>query len=170
MKSLSDQMAVYAAYHRHPVNRGIHFLGIPAIVWSIMVFLAFIPLFESAGIAVTGAHVAIVILLAYYLALDFALGVASVVVFTVLLVSALQLVTYDSQLAWMAGADVFVLGWVVQFLGHGVWEKRRPALVDNLFQVFVAPIFLVAATAFGLGLKKQLHAEVSAKMNTHLPA
>jgi uncharacterized membrane protein YGL010W len=170
MKPLADQMSVYAAYHRHPVNRGIHFIGIPAIVWSIMVFLGFLTIAQVSNLEVTAAHVAVILLLGWYLALDFPLGVASVVVFTALLVSALQLIAYDATVALAAGGAVFVLGWVVQFIGHGVWEKRRPALMDNLFQVFVAPIFLVAETAFALGLRKGLHDEVRQKMQAHLPA
>lgn len=34
--------------------------------------------------------------------------------------------------------------WVAQFVGHGVFEKRAPALLDNLFQaIFMAPLFVV---------------------------
>ena len=32
--------------------------------------------------------------------------------------------------AWI----LFVSGWVFQFVGHGLFEKRRPRLMDNLFQ------------------------------------
>jgi len=169
MKSLADQMSVYAAYHRNPVNKAIHMVGIPAIVWSLMVFLALVPLFEAGGIELTLAHVAAVALLAWYLALDYALGVAAVVVFTVLLVTAHQVAAAGAALAWTVGGIAFALGWAVQFVGHGVWEKRRPALMDNLFQVFVAPIFLVAEAAFALGAKKRLRAEVDEKMLAHLP-
>ena len=169
MKSLSDQMAVYAAYHRHPVNRAIHFFGIPAIVWSLMVFMAFVPLFSAASMEVTLAHVAVAALLIWYLVLDYALGVAAVLLFTVLMVAALHLDRFGTRMAWWISGSVFVLGWVVQFIGHGVWEKRRPALMDNLTQVFVAPIFLVAETAFAMGLKSELRDEVHRKMKAHLP-
>jgi uncharacterized membrane protein YGL010W len=38
-------------------------------------------------------------------------------------------------------------------VGHA-FEGRKPALADNLFQIFVAPIFLAAEVFFALGLKK----------------
>jgi uncharacterized membrane protein YGL010W len=50
-------------------------------------------------------------------------------------------------------------GWVIQLIGH-VWEGRKPALVDNFFQIFVAPIFLAAEVFFALGYKPALHAAV----------
>ena len=27
-----------------------------------------------------------------------------------------------------------VIGWIAQFIGHGVFEGRKPALMDNLLQ------------------------------------
>jgi len=27
-----------------------------------------------------------------------------------------------------------ILGWVGQFIGHGIFEKRKPALFDNILQ------------------------------------
>ena len=170
MRTLADHMAVYAAYHRHPVNRAIHFLGIPAIVWGAMVMLGLVELATFGSVTVTLAHVATLALLAWYLSMDFGLGVATVAVFTVLLVSALQVAAQDADTALRVAGAVFILGWVVQFVGHGIWEKRRPAVLDNLLQAFVAPVFLVAETAFALGFRKPLHAEVQSKMQAHLPA
>lgn len=170
MKTLAEHMSVYAAYHRHPVNRAIHFVMVPAIVWSLMVGLDLVTLGTASGIAITLAMVVTAVLLLWYLALDFALGLAGVLVFTVLLVSAIQLnALLPARQALMVAGAVFVASWVFQFIGHGVWEKRRPALVDNLFQVFVAPMFLISETAFALGFKKRLEGEVEQKMQAHLP-
>merc|ERR1711939_566106 len=34
-----------------------------------------------------------------------------------------------------------IVGWVAQFIGHGVFEKRAPALMTNLFFAGLAPFF-----------------------------
>jgi len=39
-------------------------------------------------------------------------------------------------------------------------EKRRPALTDNLLQIFSAPLFLVSELAFALGLRFELRAAI----------
>lgn len=170
MKALHEHMGMYSAYHRHPANRAIHFLMVPAIVWSLMVWLDMVPLATVGGVAVTLAMVVTAALLVWYLVLDFAIGVAATAVFTVLLVTAIQLnEAVATTTAALIAAGVFVASWVFQFLGHGVWEKRRPALADNLFQVFVAPAFLIAETAFAWGFKKGLKAKVEAEMAKHLP-
>jgi uncharacterized membrane protein YGL010W len=63
---------------------------------------------------------------------------------------------------WSAFGALFVGGWILQLLGH-VFEKRKPALADNLFQIFIAPIFLCAELFFALGYKPKLHAAVQAR-------
>ena len=43
-----------------------------------------------------------------------------------------------------------IIAWVLQFVGHGVfesnilnYEERKPALMDNLLQIFSAPVFVL---------------------------
>jgi uncharacterized membrane protein YGL010W len=64
--------------------------------------------------------------------------------------------------AWIVFAVLFVGGWILQLVGH-VFEGRKPALADNLFQIFVAPIFLAAEALFALGYKSELQQRVSQK-------
>lgn len=171
VKSLAEHMSTYAAYHRHPVNKAIHFVMVPAIAWTLIVALQLVPVgFSLAGTQVTVAMILVAALLIWYLLLDFAIGVGAVVLFSLLQVSAIMLIDAvgAAMSLWVAGG-VFVASWVFQFLGHGVWEKRRPALMDNLFQVLVAPSFVIAELAFGMGFKKELHDEVTTGLQAHLP-
>jgi 2-hydroxy fatty acid dioxygenase len=60
-----------------------------------------------------------------------------------------------------------VLSWIAQFLGHGLAEKRAPALMDNLFQsLYLAPLFVWLEILFAFGyrpeLKKGIQKEVEA--------
>jgi uncharacterized membrane protein YGL010W len=44
---------------------------------------------------------------------------------------------------------------VLQFLGHH-YEGKRPALLDNIFQGFIGPMFLVAETLVAMGYRADL--------------
>src|ERR1051325_1315158 len=55
------------------------------------------------------------------------------------------------------GVPVIVLSLMIRLT---CLEARRPALADNLFQIFVAPIFLCAELFFALGYKPKLHSAV----------
>lgn len=169
MKTLVEQMSVYAAYHRDPTNKAIHFLFVPLIIWSAMGLLLLVPGVMVGNLELTLAHAIALVLLAYYLRLDFPLGVAMVFLFTFLLVTALQVEGYLGDRAWMLFLAVFAGSWIAQAVGHSAFEHRRPALVDNVFQVFVAPIFVMAEWAFALGMRRQLAAEVDRGMVAHLP-
>ena len=158
MKTLEDQMSVYAAYHQDARNKATHFIGVPAIILSLFIPLAWIriPLGESA---MTGAMIFAGVVVAYYFVLDVPLALAMLAV-TGALVWAGDLIAqqgYQAGLAWFF--VLFVGGWALQLWGH-VYEGRKPALVDNLFQIFVAPIFLAAEIFFALGYKPALHQAV----------
>ncbi|MCX7962406.1 MAG: DUF962 domain-containing protein [Burkholderiales bacterium] len=160
MKTLAEQMGFYAAYHQDRRNKATHFVGVPTIVASLMIPLGWLR-WELAGVSVSGAVAVAAILVAYYLVLDVPLGLAMCAVFALLLVATepLAQAPLATGLAWFLA--LFVGGWILQLVGHA-FEGRRPALVDNLFQIFVAPIFLVAEAFFTLGYKPHLQREVEA--------
>lgn len=158
MRTLEDQMSVYAAYHQDGRNKATHFVGVPAIIVGILIPMAWAR-FEVAGIPLTLAAIFAAVVLAYYYMLDLSLGVTMTVVIALLLYAADAIALQPKGIGAIWFALLFVGGWILQLVGHG-YEGRKPALVDNLFQIFVAPIFLAAEVFFALGLKKDLHERV----------
>ncbi len=159
MKSIADQMSFYEAYHKNPWNKATHFIGIPSIIFSILIPMGWISV-EIGGYGITAAMVFVAIVLAYYYALDAALAIGM----TLFIVPVLYAAHLAAQWPYGAGMALFLIffvgGWIFQLIGHGMFEKRRPALTDNLFQMFIGPIFMVAEVYFLLGFKQELHAEV----------
>lgn len=158
MKTLEDQMSFYAAYHQDARNKATHFVGVPAIIVSLFIPLAMIEV-ALGPIAPTGAVVFAAVILAYYLFLDVVLGLATAAFTALFLLAAHWAVAQGAAIAWSAFAVLFVGGWIIQLVGHA-FEGRKPALADNLFQIFIAPIFLCAELFFALGYKPALHAAV----------
>ena len=126
MKTLEDQMSFYAAYHQDARNKATHFVGVPLIVFSLMIPLGWLRI-DAGGFTLTAALAVTSVLLLYYLALDIALGLAMAVVFGVMLWGAdpLSQAALGASLAWFA--ILFVGGWALQLWGH-VYEGRKPAL------------------------------------------
>ena len=158
MESLEAQMATYSAYHQDARNKATHFIGVPIIVLSLFIPLAWLRI-ELAGVPISAGMILAAIVLAYYLALDLVLGVAMVLVFALLLEAGEHIAALGPAAGWTWFGVLFVGGWILQLVGH-VFEGRRPALTDNLFQIFIAPIFLCAELFFALGYKPRLHAAV----------
>jgi len=158
MRTLEDQMSFYAAYHQDRRNKATHFVGVPMIIVALFIPLAWLK-FSLGPFVITGALLFAAAILIYYVFLDPLLALGSTV-FTVLFVLAAHwLASRGALVGWSAFGVLFVGGWILQLLGH-VFEKRKPALADNLFQIFIAPIFLCAELFFALGYKPKLHAAV----------
>jgi uncharacterized membrane protein YGL010W len=161
VKTLEDQMSLYAAYHQDPRNKATHFFGVPMIIVSLFIPLAWLKI-NLGPFAVTGAIAFAAVILVYYVFLDAALALATAVFTALFLVAAAWIARQGAAFGWIAFGVLFVGGWIVQLVGHK-FEGRKPALADNLFQIFIAPIFLCAELFFALGYKPKLHAAVQAR-------
>ena len=154
MKPIEEQMATYAAYHQDARNKATHFIGVPVIVLSLFIPLAWLRVGDvSAGMILAA------VLVVYYLLLDVPLGLAMLVVFAALAWLGESIARMGALTGWTWFAVLFIGGWILQLVGH-VFEGRKPALADNLFQIFVAPVFLCAELFFALGYKPRLHEAV----------
>ena len=60
---------------------------------------------------------------------------------------------------WAIGIHIF--SWIAQFVGHGRFEGRAPALLDNLVQAFfLAPLFVWLEFLFMLGYRPELQSRL----------
>jgi len=164
VKTLEEEMATYAAYHQDPRNKATHFVGVPLIMLAILVPLSW-PGIEIAGFTLTAGMLLAAAVLAYYFILDVPLALAMLVVLSVLIWLAELIAAGGAARAWTWFGVLFVGGWILQLIGH-LFEGRRPALVDNMLQIFVAPIFLMAELFFALGYKPELQKRLSSSGRT----
>ncbi|MFP3617105.1 Mpo1-like protein, partial [Paraburkholderia sp. SIMBA_050] len=81
------------------------------------------------------------------LRLDLRFGVVMTALFALGLWAAQTLALLPTA-QWLGiGIGAFVVGWIVQFVGHW-FEGRKPAFVDDLVGLIVGPLFVVAEVAF----------------------
>lgn len=159
MKSLKDLMASYSAYHRHPHNRLTHFVGVPVIMFALFFIMSYAR-WMIGEMEVSLAMVFVFVVLAYYFFLDFTITTPLALVVGVLLFFAHDLSNRFTLLQGLALFFLmFVLGAFFQLLGHKI-EGRKPAFLDNAFQVFVAPLFLATEVFFLLGYRQEFHRQV----------
>ncbi|MBN6773200.1 DUF962 domain-containing protein [Pseudomonas granadensis] len=161
MKSLVDHLSQYAAYHRDPRNIASHFVGIPLIVVAVAVLLSR-PQWSLGGLWISPAVLLALGSAWFYLRLELKLGVLMTVLMG-LSVWAGNALAQQSTMVWLSsGLAMFVIGWVIQFVGHH-YEGRKPAFVDDISGLIVGPLFVVAELAFLLGLREELKAQIEAR-------
>ena len=159
MRTATDLLSQYAAYHRDRRNIVSHFIGVPLIVFAVGVLLAR-PHLALNGLAFTPAWVVFVLAAAWYLTRgSVLLGLAVTVV-----VGLLMLFAHKIETAWIAwGVGFFVVGWIIQFVGHW-YEGKKPAFVDDLVGLLVGPMFIVAEAMFALGWNRPLLDEIERRV------
>jgi uncharacterized membrane protein YGL010W len=158
MKTLVDHLAQYAAYHRDRRNIATHFIGIPLIVLALALLLSR-PGMDYLGLWLSPALLPFVALAVFYLRLDRLLGLVMGGLLLLCLWAG-QALAQQSIAVWLStGLGLFVLGWIIQFVGH-YYEGRKPAFFDDVMGLAVGPLFVVAEMAFALGWLPQLRQAV----------
>lgn len=161
MKSIEEQLSTYKSVHLNKKNVMTHFIGVPLIIWSLLVILGLfkLPLLVPIiDLPLSAAMVFFVIVLAYYLKLSAILALASAILLSPILYIAQQVAQLENAI-WIALA-VFLIGWLIQFLGHH-FEKAKPAFVDDINQLLIGPLFLLAEILFSLGCLKELNRTIT---------
>ena len=153
-----SQLASYASVHRDWRNKATHFVGIPVIVFSLLLILSLWRIEVGDREWALSLAVAVVAVLGW-MALDLGIGIVMALTTAVAWYAAQALAGAlgSGQAVWTAFLALFVGGWILQFVGHH-YEGKRPALSDNIFQAFIGPMFLVAETMVMMGHRTDLAA------------
>jgi len=134
---LKAHFSDYAAFHGTPGNKACHYVGIPLIVLSLFAMLRLVPLFTVGGLTVSLAEVLLVAATAYYLTLDVTLA-------ALMLALSAASILVGRWIPLGLALALFVVGWIFQFVGHYVYEKRSPAFFRNLAHLLVGPLWILA--------------------------
>jgi uncharacterized membrane protein YGL010W len=152
------QLADYVEYHRDPWNCAAHVFGIIFLFLAAILPLTMWSLPGTGGYA-TFATLMVLPVLIYWLALDASLGLAIVAAATLLLSTAAAIVDHASSIGvWTLTAILIVVGVAFQMVGHRVFERRQPAMVDNPSHLLLGPMFVMAKLFIALGLRADLAA------------
>ena len=132
MRDIRSLFADYASYHRTRGNKAFHRIGIPLIMLTLLGMLARVPVVGPVDAAILLIAVAEVI----YLILDWRLG-------AIMLVVSAAFYYVGVYLPLWLNVALFIIGWILQFVGHSVYEKRQPAFLKNALHLLVGPLWIL---------------------------
>ena len=146
---MKKELEFYKSYHSNTINKAIHFMCIPMIILSIMIFLKdFYLLYENNAVIlkekvnknykISILDILITLYTISYMTITLEIGF--VMMFYFFILKYLSNVIISNNYIWIS-KYLFIYGWIFQFIGHYI-EGRRPALFDSLIQAFYqAPLF-----------------------------
>lgn len=131
MKSITEWFDEYSESHQNPTNKQIHWLCVPAILFSIIGIIAHFSTLLTALL--------LVLTLVFYARLDLVLAVAMA---ALLVVMAWLIYTLPVGVGFYIA--IFVIAWVGQFYGHKV-EGKKPSFFKDLQFLLIGPIWCMDA-------------------------
>jgi uncharacterized membrane protein YGL010W len=69
---------------------------------------------------------------------------------------------------WKFSLWAHIFSWIAQFVGHGLFEGRSPALLDNLLLTLVAPDFVIIEVMFFLGWRGDAYARCKKRIEANI--
>jgi len=144
MRSIENLLAEYDESHGHPVNKLLHWICVPLIMFSLLGLFWYlrVPLPEPAPRVLNGAVILIAFALIYYMLLAPRLAAGMLLVSGVMLAVLFVVDRSDLSLAGLS-IGIFILAWIGQFIGHHV-EGRKPSFLKDVQFLLIGPLWLLA--------------------------
>ena len=131
MKSITEWLDEYSESHQNKTNKTIHWVCVPAILFSLIGIIAHFSAMLTALI--------LVLSLVFYARLDLVLAVAMA---ALLLVMAWLIYILPVGVGFYIA--VFVVAWIGQFYGHKV-EGKKPSFFKDLQFLLIGPVWCMDA-------------------------
>jgi uncharacterized membrane protein YGL010W len=130
LQKLEAHFSDYESFHRTKGNELCHYIGIPLILFStlgLLLRVKFGPL-DAAFVVWAFSFV-------FYLRLNLTFGfLFSLLTFAAYFAG--RFVSFEIHLA------LFIVGWIVQLVGHVAYEHRSPAFLKNIAHVLIGPFWI----------------------------
>lgn len=132
-------LADYASYHKTTGNQLTHLVGIPIITATLLGLLAHVEIGPSFAGGLVGIDLGLLLWAAstvWYLTLDWRIGLPS---------SAIGFLFYviGRTLPIPVLIVLFVVGWIIQYIGHLYYEHNKPAFYKNFEHLLIGPVWVM---------------------------
>ena len=145
MRTINDWLDAYGVSHKNSTNKLIHWICIPAIMFSLFGLLYSIPFPMPKSILMNWAAIFLALTLVFYLRLSISIFLGFVFIGGAMLwgnhLLAQSLAQTGTSLALVSLA-IFVVAWIGQFIGHKI-EGKKPSFFEDLQFLLIGPAWLL---------------------------
>jgi uncharacterized membrane protein YGL010W len=148
MRKIDSFLEEYGESHRNETNKLIHWFCVPAIFFSVVGLVFSIPagtLLEPLsflGSFANWATIVLILILIYYVSLSVPLSLGMLFFSALCLALANFLnIAFPGKL-WLISLGIFVIAWIIQFVGHKI-EGKKPSFFKDLQFLLIGPAWLM---------------------------
>jgi uncharacterized membrane protein YGL010W len=158
MRAIDKLLNEYGESHQNATNKLIHWICVPVIFWTIVALLWSVKLgveIPSTTYHLNLALVALVAVIFYYIKLSIRLTIGMLlfafacIATTDRLENNLEAIHFP---LWGLALILFVIAWILQFIGHNI-EGKKPSFLKDLQFLLIGPAWLMHFIYKKIGVK-----------------
>lgn len=154
-KTIDILLDKYGESHQNGINKLIHWVCVPSIMFSLFGLLYAIPFFVERSLFSNWATYALVLALVYYMRLSTPMFIGFVLIGGTMVygVDAIYQMTFgDAKMVALISVVIFVVAWIFQFIGHKI-EGKKPSFLEDLQFLLIGPAWLLHFIFKKVGIK-----------------
>ena len=142
MRNVNTLLNEYGESHQDSINKKIHWVCVPAIMFSLLGILWSLPFPVKISPLINWATVLITLSIIYYFFLSWKLAIG-MLFSSLLMILILQWMDGFSVPLWQIAIAIFIVAWIGQFVGHHI-EGKRPSFFRDIQFLLIGPVWLLA--------------------------
>ena len=139
MNRLDSYLEQYANSHQHPTNVLIHKFCVPVIMFSALGLLKAIPVSETWPLWLDWSVIVILLSLIFYASFK---DVKIFISMGLFILPQVLILEYLKPHFFLICFFLFIVAWIVQFIGHKI-EGKKPSFLTDIFFLLIGPIWVV---------------------------
>lgn len=145
----------YGESHQNDTNKLIHWICVPAIMFSLLGLIYAIPFPVERGLFTNWAAVFLALALLYYLRLSVPMFLGFIVIVGLMLWgnnAIYEAVGRNAGQLALISLIIFAVAWVGQFIGHKI-EGKKPSFLEDVQFLLIGPAWLLHFIYKKIGVK-----------------
>ncbi len=145
MRKIDQLLSKYGESHQNATNKAVHWICVPAIMFSLFGMLMSIPFFDRISLFMNWATCVYFVSIFYYARLSLPLMVGFILFGVIMLGGNYIIYQYfgnNLSMLFKSSVAIFVIAWIGQFVGHKI-EGKKPSFIDDLQFLLIGPAWLM---------------------------
>jgi uncharacterized membrane protein YGL010W len=137
MNNFQSLLEHYSKSHRHAINKILHFIGVPFVVFATLLFFSWIHLSMPGLFDLHTSWLFSIVMILYYFQLDkqLALLLGAILLPFIFLANLIS----GYWLSFPIFCIFFAVGWILQLVGHFL-EGEQPAVIGKPYVLLILPL------------------------------
>lgn len=156
MKSIDDWLDEYGESHKNSLNKKIHWVCVPAIMFSIVGLFISIPHvnypFIYGALQFNWGFIFIGMIIVYYLRFSFAMAIGMTIISSLLILGNYIIKLYSNIPLLHLSTLIFIIAWIGQFVGHKI-EGKKPSFFQDIQFLLIGPAWILSFIFNRFGIK-----------------